>query len=128
MKSRSIKSSTTGFTLIEVLIALAVIAIALGAILNTSGTQAYQASYLKQKTIAHWVAMNEMTKLQIEAKWPSTGEITGSTKMANHEWFWKRTVIETVNKDIRQVELRVFSDKKYNNNLTQLIIFLAQPQ
>lgn len=123
-KRPNLKSS--GFTLIEVLVALAIIAIALGAILSTSGSQARQATYLKQKTIAHWVAMNEITQLQIEKQWPSTGETKGSTEMANHEWFWVRTIIKTEDEKARQVEFQVFSDKKYNNNLTRLIGFVGK--
>lgn len=86
--------SHKGFTLIEILIALAVIAISLGALISSSGTQAQQATYLKQKTIAHWVAMNEITKLQIANTFPDLGDEKGSTEMANHEWFWTRTTKE----------------------------------
>jgi general secretion pathway protein I len=53
-----------GFTLLEVMIALAIIAITLGALISTSGSQASSAGYLKQKTLAHWVALNEITRLQ----------------------------------------------------------------
>ena len=121
-----VKVKSNGFTLIEVLVALAIIAISLGAILNTSGTQANQATYLKQKTIAHWVAMNEITKLQIEKQWPSIGETDGSTEMANNEWFWVRTVIKTEDDNARQIEFQVFSDKKHNDNLTRLIGYVGK--
>jgi general secretion pathway protein I len=126
--NKLVKIKSNGFTLIEVLVALAIIAISLGAILNTSGSQAHQATYLKQKTIAHWVAMNELTMLQIEKKWPSTGETKGSTKMANNEWFWAFTVKKTEDKEVRQVEFRVFSDKKHKGSLTRLIGYIAQPK
>lgn len=121
-----VKIKSNGFTLIEVLVALAIIAISLGAILNTSGTQANQAAYLKQKTIAHWVAMNEITKLQIEQKLISTGETTGSTEMANHEWFWARMVTKTEDKNSQQVEFRVFLDKKHNNSLAHLVGYITK--
>jgi len=124
---KNVTSESNGFTLIEVLVALAIIAISLGAILNTSGTQARQSTYLKQKTIAHWIAMNEVTKLQIEKKWPSTGETKSSTKMVNNEWFWIQTVKKTEDKKVRQIELQVFSDKKYSNKLTRLIDYVGQP-
>ena len=110
-----------GFTLIEVLIALTIIAIALGAIMSASGHQAQQTTYLKQKTLAHWVAMNEMTLLQLEEKWPSVGEKKGSSEMVNTEWFWLRTTKKTKDDDARQVEFQVFSDKNRKNNLTRLI-------
>lgn len=113
--------SHKGFTLIEILIALAVIAISLGAILSTSGTQARQATYLKQKTIAHWVAMNEITKLQVTNTFPVLGNEEGSTKMANHEWFWTRTTKElAITKQVREVSFQIYADKQRTNKLTQL--------
>jgi len=115
------KNSDKGFTLIEVLIALAVIAISLGAILNTSGSQARQATYLKQKSIAHWVAMNEMTRLQVGNSFPSVGDEKGSTEMANYEWFWTRTTKKlAITKEVREVSFQIYADKQRKNKLTQL--------
>ena len=113
-----------GFTLIEVLVALTIIAISLGTLMSTSGTQAQQTAYLKHKTLAHWVAMNEMTLLQVEEEWPSVGEKKGSSKMVNVEWFWLRTTKKTADDDARQVELQIFSDKNRTQNLTRLIGFV----
>lgn len=109
-----------GFTLIEVLIALTIIAISLGALMSASGNQAYQTGYLKQKTLAHWVAMNEMTQLQLEDEWPALGESKSSSEMAGAEWFWLRTVKETQDDNARGVELEVFADKNHKQNLTRL--------
>ncbi len=114
-------TSDKGFTLIEILVALSVIAISLGAILSTSGSQAQQATYLKQKSIAHWVAMNEITRLQVENSFPSLGDEKGSTEMANHEWFWTRTTKElAVTKKIREVSFQIYTDKQRKNKLAQL--------
>lgn len=121
MSSNKSRKPQRGFTLIEVLIALAVIAISLGAILSTSGSQANQATYLKHKTIAHWVAMNELTKLQIEKTFPDIGEMTGSTEMIRNEWYWKRNTLKTEDDNARQVEFQVYSDKNREKNLTRLI-------
>ena len=115
-----------GFTLIEVLVALAIIALSLGAIITSSGTQASQALYLKQKTIAHWVAMNEITQLQINKTFPDTGNSDGSTKMANSEWYWIRTTTKTEDENSRQVTFKIFSDKKHENNVTLLTAYLIK--
>ncbi len=109
-----------GFTLIEVMVALTIIAISLGALLNTSGTQAYSATYLKQKTLAHWVAVNELTQIRISKTFPGVGEKKGSTDMANHEWFWIRTTKKTEDDDARQVTFTLYETKNYKKNITSL--------
>ena len=114
-----------GFTLLEVLIALTIVALALGALISTSGSQAGSAGYLKQKTIAHWVAMNEITQLQIEQAFPGKGDTKGSTVMAGTEWYWTRTIKETEDKNSRQVELMVYLDEDREARLARLIGYLS---
>ena len=121
-----VKQHCSGFTLIEVLVALAIIALSLGALITSSGSQASQAGYLKQKTIAHWVAMNEITELQVTKTFPDTGKTDGRTEMADHEWYWTRVVKKTEDENSRQVEFEVFSDKKRNNNITRLTSYLIK--
>ena len=128
------KKATSGFTLIEILVALAIIAIALGALIKASGDHTSSASYLKQKTLAHWVAMNELSLLQAEKKWPDLGTEKKQTKMANHEWFWTREVLVLPDpitgqpsEQARQIVFTVFSDDDRKHNLTKLIGFLERP-
>ena len=114
-----------GFTLLEVLVALAIIAISLGAVLSTSGSQASSASYLKQKSIAHWVAMNEMTEMQIEKNITETGTKEGDTEMAGVEWYWKRTTTKTIYDGVFEIEIQVYKDKQRENSLTKLAGYVS---
>jgi len=118
--SKSVLKKHHGFTLIEVMVALTIIAISLGALLNTSGTQAYSATYLKQKTLAHWVAVNELTEIRISKDFPDIGDKKGSTMMANNEWFWIRTTKKTEDENARQITFTMYESKNYENNLTSL--------
>ena len=111
---------SAGFTLIEVMVALTIIAISLGALLSTSGTQARSTSYLKQKTLAHLVAVNELTQIRIAKEFPDLGDKEGSTEMANNEWFWTRTTKATEDKDARQIKFSLYADKDRTKNLTTL--------
>jgi general secretion pathway protein I len=122
------KASSTqhGFTLIEVLVALAIIAIALGALISSSGSQASSATYLKQKTIAHWVAMNELTRLNVEKRFPDIGKDKGTVEMAGTQWYWSRETLETDDKAARQVSYTVYADKSRDKNLTRLTGYVLQ--
>ena len=115
-----------GFTLLEVLVALTIIALSLGALISTSGSQASNAAYLKQKTIAHWVALNEITKLQVENQWLAKGDTRGTTTMAGFDWYWTRTVIETEDKNTQQLEYRMYTDESRENQVTRLIGSLSR--
>ena len=120
-------ASQRGFTLLEVLVALTIISLSLGALISTSGSHASSAGYLKQKTIAHWVAMNEITQLRIEKAWPGKGDTKGSTPMAGTEWYWTRTVKETEDENSRQVEFRIYLDEARESSLTRLVVYLFKP-
>ena len=110
-----------GFTLIEVMVALTIIAISLGALLSTSGTQASSAGYLKHKTLAHWVAVNELTQIRIAKEFPDLGDKKGETTMANKDWYWTRTTKATEDKNARQITFTLYSDKERKQNISSLI-------
>lgn len=110
-----------GFTLIEVMVALTIIAISLGALLSTSGTQANSAGYLKQKTLAHWVAVNELTQVRIAKTFPDLGDNKGVTAMAKNDWYWIRTTKATEDDNARQITFTIYSDKERTRKLTSLI-------
>jgi len=118
-----------GFTLIEVMVALAIIAIALASLIKASGSHTNSAGYLKTKTIAHYVAMNEITEMQINKAWPNIGELKKSTDMAGVEWFWTRSV-EKLNDDndfIRSLKFTVYLDEDRQRNLAQVEAYIANP-
>lgn len=100
-----------GFTLIEVLIALAIVAIAMTAIIKTTGDDIRTTAYLKEKTTAYWVAMNVLNETLAGASVaPATGETkTGRTEMLGHGWPWALSAESTGNGRIRQWVVKVFS-------------------
>mmetsp|Transcript_6281 Transcript_6281/g.3524 ORF Transcript_6281/g.3524 Transcript_6281/m.3524 type:complete len:130 (+) Transcript_6281:1100-1489(+) len=99
--------SQQGFTLLEVLVALAVLALAMGAIIKTVSNNTRNAAYLQEKTFAHWVAVNRLVEVQLEKEWPPIGTTTGSQEMAGYEWYWLMKVEETPDKDVRRVNISV---------------------
>lgn len=118
-----------GFTLIEVMVALAIIAIALSSLIKASGNHTNSASYLKSKTLAHYVALNEINQFQIEKKWPATGSKHKSAEMAGVEWYWSREIEKTEDKtdNVRVMKITVYQDEDRTRNLAQLHAFIFNP-
>jgi general secretion pathway protein I len=67
-----------GFTLLEVLIALGIVAMSVGALLGTVTSSASNVIYLKDKTLAEWVALNRLAELRIDKNMPDPGKRKGN--------------------------------------------------
>lgn len=96
-----------GFTLIEVLIALAFLAIAMSAIIATVGSSIRNAAQLQDKTFANWVAMNELTTLRLTPAWPAVGTQKGNAEMVGQKWNWQAKVSTTQDPDLLRVDIDV---------------------
>lgn len=104
-----------GFTLLEVLVALAVVAVALGAVIQATASFSLNQAYLRDRTFAEWVAHNQLVSVQLSGKWPSTGRQKGEAELplpmsgaGGREWRWVMQVLETPDTDLRRVEIEVF--------------------
>jgi len=75
-----------GFTLIEVLVALAIIAIAMTAIVQTAVLAANQQIYLEEKTFANWIALNQIALKRLT---PKEVDSEGEVDMASRQWSWR---------------------------------------
>ncbi len=122
-------SKAGGFTLLEVMVALAVLAISLGAL--TKGVSVYldNAAYLQDRTFATWVAENRATELQILQSWPKPDTTKGTSQMAGREWYWVQTVTTIEDRpEIRQVRIEVMREPDDKHPLATLIALLGQPK
>ena len=87
-----------GFTLVEVMVALAVVAVALPALLVTLSQQLDGLRYLEDRTHAQWVAANRLAELRlvVGAKGSlHTGRVSGTVEMAGRSWYWWSEGVET---------------------------------
>jgi general secretion pathway protein I len=120
-------SEARGFTLLEVLIAMAVVAIALAAAVRIGSTASVNAGRLEGKTFAHWVAMNRMEELRAEGGWPGTGTRSGTEEQGDRIWEWTRRVESTADADVRRVEIEVARDDEPDKVLAVLTGYLGRP-
>ncbi|MES9992759.1 MAG: type II secretion system minor pseudopilin GspI [Candidatus Thiodiazotropha sp.] len=116
-----------GFTLLEILIALAILAIAFASIITVAANQATNVGYLRDKTLAHWVALNQLTEIQVSKEWLPTGKQQGDEEMGLHKWHWRRVVTKTPDDRVRQVEITVFRERGDDESITRLVSFISQP-
>lgn len=117
-----------GFTLLEVLVALTILAIALASIIKVAANQSLNTEHLRNKTLAHWVAMNQITQLQVTQEWPPTGDKQGTEEMGLHEWYWQRVIANTPDERVRRIQISVFREQDDESPVTRLVSFLTQPK
>jgi general secretion pathway protein I len=86
--------SRKGFTLIEVMVALLVLALAMSALQLRIGQTIDSAAYLRDKTVAQWVALNQLELLRVATRFgnaPPQQQLTGTANMAGRTWYWVLT-------------------------------------
>jgi len=86
-----------GFTLLETLVAMAVLAISMVAVIQTAGSSVTAQNHLQEKIYAEWVALNQLTRMQVAAEVPRVGKYEGTEKMAGRQWRWFAQVQATSN-------------------------------
>ncbi len=79
-----------GFTLIEVLVALVIVALGMAALLETLGSAADTASWLRDKTFAQWIAFNQLELTRLSGSAPSAGTTNGELDYAGRHWRWRQ--------------------------------------
>ena len=96
-----------GFTLLEVMIALLVITLGMGAVISTTTESGWKSSHLRQSTIANWVAHNQIALYRARRTWDSKTRHTGESEMANTDWNWEMEISKTDDPSLRRIDVEV---------------------
>ena len=130
------KSANTGFTLLEVLIALVVLALSLGAVIRATGDYTVNQAYLRDRTFAEWVARNQLATVELEGQWPNIGQQKGDAELplggsqgGGREWRWVMQVTQTPEEDLRRLDIDVYpaSAEDDEDPLASLSGFIGKP-
>jgi general secretion pathway protein I len=115
-----------GFTLLEVLVALAIVGIALAAAVRASGVSVDSSAQVRERLLASWVAQNRLAELSARRMFPDLGTHSGIAMQAGQNFSWEETVGTTPNADFRRVEIRV---RAGGDHVAATIVgYLAVPQ
>ncbi len=87
------RRAAQGFTLIEVLVALVIVAFGMGAVLAALSGSATNVAALREKTLAQWIALNRIADVRLSLQPPQIGTSEGDVKgFANGDWHWQQIV------------------------------------
>jgi general secretion pathway protein I len=113
-----------GFTLIEVVVAVFVIAIGLGAVIKTIGTVTRNTALLSERTVAMWVAQNALAEFELDINNNAQEESEGTEEMIGIEWHWTKIIEETQDPGVRRVEFQVRQDRDEDSQVFATLVTL----
>jgi general secretion pathway protein I len=114
--------NVAGLTLIEVLIALAIVAIAMTAVIKAASQNIRATTYLQDKTIATWVGQQVLNEVRVGTlNLPGDDKLNQMTNMLGREWTWEASQVQTANKRIYKIEVNVFANKHENDEATPIV-------
>ena len=120
----SIQSTKRGFTLIEVVVAVAVIAFGLAATIKTVSTVTRNTSHLNERIIATWVAQNAMALYELDIEGDAAKETAGKEQLAGVEWHWKKVLVDTEDPDSKRFEIEVRRDDENDSQVYATLVSL----
>jgi general secretion pathway protein I len=115
-----------GFTLLEVLVALSVLAIAMAAVARAASTSIGHVEAMRARTLADWVAQNRLALHTARSDWLAVGKQNGEEVQAGRRFLWREEVIATPNPTMRRIVVSVSAATEPDQVLRQMSGYLAQ--
>lgn len=115
-----------GFLLVELLMALVILALPLAAFTRTINQSIDITAGLRDRSIALWIAQDQLAVHQMRRDWPDTKTVTGTREMAGRNWRWQEKVLATPTPQLRRIEVEV-RDADRNDVLARLVGFVRDP-
>jgi len=116
-----------GFTLVEVLVALAIVSIALLAALRAAGQGTAAVGELRSRLLAGWVAENRLAEHRARGDWVALGIGRGTQSQGGVEFAWREEVIATPNPAFRRIDVFVSAPTEESRALARLTGFVVRP-
>ncbi|WP_100642468.1 type II secretion system minor pseudopilin GspI [Alteromonas facilis] len=116
-----------GMTLLEVMVALFIFAVAGMAIMKTATDHLNNVGVIEEITWATYVANNQLTRAHLDDQWPPKANIKGSEQMAGRTWYWQQTASKTNDDDLRAIVVSVGLSENYEDSITSVTSFVAKP-
>jgi general secretion pathway protein I len=122
----TVPGRNSGFTLIEVMVALVIVSLALAGVAASMGQMIDTANTMRDRTFASWIAQNTIAELRLAGAMPEVGESSGDVDYANTTWTWTANVSETGVENLMKVEVTV-SYAGFDDPVRQVTGFIGEP-
>lgn len=120
-------SRQRGFTLIEVLVALAIVGLFMAAIFMQLNQSLLAAERLRSKTLAAWIANDRIVELRVSRQYPEPGQRTDDFTMAGVKWEYTVKTTQTAVEGIRRLDVSVSDAERPESSLASVTGFLREP-
>ena len=117
-----------GFTLLETLVALAVVGIAMAAAMRSTRFAVDTVADLRTRTAAGWVARNLAAEWRATRAFPEMGAVSGRAVQGRQEFLWRQEVGGTPNYSFRRVEIKVFLPEQPEHAVVRQVVYVARQQ
>lgn len=107
MRLNSERTTGRGFTLLEVLVALAIVSLSLTSIAVTMGGMLDGALTLRERTYASWIAQNRIVEIRAAGTTPEVGVTSGEVEFARSDWAWRAVISETGVEELYRIDVEV---------------------
>ncbi len=119
-----------GFTLLEVMVALAIVATALPALMMLITSQLQGAGFNREKTQAYWIAENQLTRIKMRKALVEQYNIpdteSGNIERGGVRWYWELEAEDTEVEGFLRLDVRVALDSSKDNTLATLSGFINE--
>jgi general secretion pathway protein I len=120
------RARSTGFTLIEVMVALVIVSLALAGVAASMGQMIDTANTMRERTFASWIAQNQIAEMRLSGAMPEVGETSGEVDYANTTWAWTANVSETGVENLLKVDVTV-TYAGFDDRIRQVTGFIGEP-
>ena len=115
-----------GFTLLEVLVALAILAVTMAAVGRASSSGVQHVEAMRVRVLADWVAQNRLALHAARGDWLPVGIQNGDEEQAGQKFSWREEIIATPNPTLRRIVVNVYAPDDANYSLREITAYLVQ--
>ncbi len=118
----------SGFTLIEVLVAMAILSLGMIAVFSGMNQSLNVTTRLRDKTLASWIALNKITELQVTGEYPDAGTRHDQVEIARTDWVYEMKISNIPQIEMRRIDITVSFADTPDDILTTVIGFIGPGQ